>query len=285
MAIASLGNPSPPNTPRLSPQNYMALEEVVNAIAFGQRTESITLLVVRCNYAQLGETLLAELLQRLNTESLQGPVHTLQLNCFPHFPDAITGEDLVDQLQTLAQEDCPGAMIILGLEAIPTPEKLFAQLNRQREQVCHQFAFPLVLWMTDKSYSLLAQYANDLESISGGTTLSIQPSPNQLLQWLHTAVHNLFETLLQPNSSASVEQRLQQWDSDGLQHHELAIALAELQEQHYPITLDLQINITFAQGLQYPLKRSETLFAQSATYWQNHAHTHDAQLKRGLALF
>ncbi|MGK7888998.1 MAG: hypothetical protein AB4042_06660 [Leptolyngbyaceae cyanobacterium] len=285
MAIASPPQYLSSKSSSPAPQHYAVLEEVVNAIALGQGTEDMTLLVVRCNYTQLGEIVLAELLEGLSGEDLQGGVYTLRLNCFPHDHRGLAAEEIVHQLQTITQEDTPGAVILLGLDAIHTPETLLKQLNKGREQLCRQFAFPVLLWVTDQGYGLLSQYANDLESISGGTTLLIQPTLSQLHQWLQDAAHRMFEALLAPHQPTSLEQRSQDWDSGMLQLHELAIALTELQANAYPIAPDLQASIAFTQGVQRHPQDSETLFQQSLSYWHDHPDVPNVSLKQGLALY
>lgn len=256
-----------------SAQNEAALEELTSAIVFGQGADTITLLLVRCNYARLRDQMVEQLGQRLAAEELQGPVQVLRLGT--------NDDNLYAQLQTM-QGRKPGAVLVLGTEQLVSLEAFLVELNKRREEFRREFPFPLVLWFTDEGYRLLSQFANDFESIAGGETIEFTLSGEALTQGLQQASQRLFATLLEPNRPESFNRRLQQLDFGYLQGHEVALALGELQTQKIALEPGLQASVAFAQGLNLPNQEAIELFQQSADYWRTQA---DKPLHYGLSLF
>ncbi|MEM8611212.1 MAG: hypothetical protein AAGF93_04270, partial [Cyanobacteria bacterium P01_H01_bin.105] len=252
-------------------QNEAALEELTSAIVFGQGADTITLLLVRCNYERLRDQMVEQLEQRLDEEELQGPVQVLRLGA--------DDTNLYAQLQT-TQNSQPGAVLVLGTEQLGSLETFLVELNKRREEFRREFAFPLVLWFTDEGYRLLSQYANDFESIAGGETIEFTLSAETLTQGLQQASEQLFATLLVANTPESFNRRLEQVDFDYLQNDELGLALTELQAQGTKLQPDLQASVAFAQGLNSLNEAAAGLFEQSASYWQGRS-----PLKHGLSLF
>ncbi|MEO0352523.1 MAG: hypothetical protein AAF282_20970, partial [Cyanobacteria bacterium P01_A01_bin.15] len=256
-----------------SAQNQAALEELTSAIVFGQGADTITLLLVRCNYGRLRDQMVAQLRERLAVEDLQGPVQVLQLEAENH--------NLYARLRSQTKQ-LPGTVLVLGAEQLNSSalEAFLVDLNKRREEFRREFQFPLVLWFTDEGYRRLSQYANDFESIAGGETIEFALSTEALIQGLQLACDRLFNTLLAPNTPESFNQRLKQLDTDYLATDEVSLALADLQQRGVQLTPDLQAGVTFAQGLNVPNQDAAELFEQSAHHWQ----TQDP-LKYGLALF
>ncbi|MEM7063688.1 MAG: hypothetical protein AAF572_11055 [Cyanobacteria bacterium P01_B01_bin.77] len=254
-----------------SAQNEAALEELTGAIAFGQGADTITLLLVRCNYARLRDQMVEQLGQRLTAEELQGPVQVLRLGA--------NDDNLYAQLQTM-QGRLPGAVLVLGTEQLDSLETFLVELNKRREEFRREFPFPLVLWFTDEGYRLLSKFANDFESIAGGETIEFSLSGKAVTECLQQASERLFATLLEPETPESFNRRLEQVGFGYLQSDELELALDALQAQGVELELDLQASMAFAQGLNALNEAATELFEQSASYWQ----THDP-LKYGLALF
>ncbi|ASC73870.1 hypothetical protein XM38_048440 [Halomicronema hongdechloris C2206] len=143
-----------------SAHNQAALEELASAIAFGQGADTITLLLVRCNYGRLCDRMVAALLTKLESEALQGAVHVLRLQAHDH--------NLYGLVQATTEEQRPGAVLVLGTEAVDSLEVLLVEMNKRREEFRRDFPFPLVLWFTDDGYRQLSHHANDFESIAGG---------------------------------------------------------------------------------------------------------------------
>ena len=168
--------------------NAAALDELVGAIAFGQGTDDLTLLLVRCNYARLRERLLDRLVAQLGAEELQGEVHVLRLGA--------ADRNLYAQVQAAAQQQRPGAVIVVELEAINGAEALLVEVNKRREEFRQDFHFPLVMWFTDETYHQLSKFANDFESIAAGETIEFTLPQGELMGRLRASADGMFEALL-----------------------------------------------------------------------------------------
>jgi hypothetical protein len=246
-----------------SPQNEAALAELTSAIAFGQGADTITLLLVRCNYGALRERMVAALVARLAAEALDGPVHTLRL--------APQNSNLYAQVRAVAAAQRPGAVLVLGTEGVDALDVLLVEMNKRREEFRRDFPFPLVLWFTDDGYRQLSNYANDFESIAGGETIEFRLGGAVLTQQLEAAAQRLFEALLAPDRSESFNRRLIGLDLGCLRPEEVAIALADLQAQGTALPPDLQASVAFARGLNIRNEDAIALFDQSAAHWEGEA--------------
>ncbi|MEM6840562.1 MAG: hypothetical protein AAF609_27490, partial [Cyanobacteria bacterium P01_C01_bin.120] len=187
-----MSNPSPTDTFEFgdnTAHNEAALAELASAIAFGQGADTITLLLVRCNYVKLRDHMVTALLEKLQTEDLQGPVHLLPLAAAEH--------NLYAQIHTVAQEQRPGAVVVVGTETVTALAPLLVEMNKRREDFRRDFPFPLVLWFTDDGYRQLSDHANDFESIAGGETIEFRLSGAALSQQLQAAAQRMYEALLQ----------------------------------------------------------------------------------------
>jgi hypothetical protein len=259
-----------------SPQNEAALAELTSAIAFGQGADTITLLLVRCNYGALRERMVAALVARLAAEALDGPVHTLRL--------APQDSNLYAQVRAVAAAQRPGAVLVLGTEGVDALDVLLVEMNKRREEFRRDFPFPLVLWFTDDGYRQLSNYANDFESIAGGETIEFRLDQATLTQQLQGAAQRLFDALLAQDRPESFDDRLDGLDLGCLSPGEVEIALAGLQAQGVDLSPDLQASVAFAQGLNIPYEDAIALFDRSAAHWEGEPGE-AAALKRGLALF
>ncbi|MEO0824070.1 MAG: hypothetical protein AAFY67_00210, partial [Cyanobacteria bacterium J06642_9] len=272
--------PTPPDPIHFSADlahNAAALEELVGAIALGQGADAMTLVLVRCNYAQLRERILAELLAKLAAEDLQGEVHVLRLGA--------DERNLYSLVQGTTEHQRPGAVMVLQTELVHSLETLLVEVNKRREEFRRDFPFPLVLWFTDAGYHQLAQFANDFESVAGGETIEFELPATELAQRLQEAAQQMFDGLLAPNTPESFNRRLKKIALGYLGTEEIAIALADLQAQGHVFDPDLQASVAFAQGLNVRNEEAIALFEQSAAHWQRQSDNPDARLKQGLSLF
>ncbi|MEO0491003.1 MAG: hypothetical protein AAFZ49_15815, partial [Cyanobacteria bacterium J06659_2] len=109
--------PTPPDPIHFSADlahNAAALEELVGAIALGQGADAMTLVLVRCNYAQLRERILAELLAKLAAENLHGVGHVLRLGA--------DERNLYSLVHGTTQHQRPGAVMLLPPAVSPSLE-------------------------------------------------------------------------------------------------------------------------------------------------------------------
>ena len=133
----------------IAAENERSLSTLVRTIARFQGSFSLTL--VRCNYASLR----SEMLQKLRD------ISTVEYQELALEPATKT---LYQTILNAVQEQPPKALIIFGLESVVAIDDLLAGANRARDQFKQDFAFPLILWVTDSVLSKFSRSANDLKS-------------------------------------------------------------------------------------------------------------------------
>ena len=130
-------------------ENERSLATLVRTIARFQGNFSLT--IVRCNYASLRSAILDKLREISTVEYqvlvLEPTTRTLYQTIF----DAVQGQP-------------PKALIVVGIESVVAIDDLLAGANRARDQFKRDFAFPLILWVTDAVLAKFSRSANDLKS-------------------------------------------------------------------------------------------------------------------------
>ncbi|MEG4055201.1 MULTISPECIES: nSTAND1 domain-containing NTPase [unclassified Microcoleus] len=133
----------------IAAENERSLSTLVRMIARFQGKFSLTL--VCCNYASLRHATLQKLrdcstvqYQELVLEPATKILHPTILNA--------------------VQEQLPKALIVVGIESVVGLDDLLAGANRSRDQFKQDFAFPLILWVTDAVLAKFSRSANDLKS-------------------------------------------------------------------------------------------------------------------------
>jgi len=133
----------------IAAENERSLSTLVRTIARFQGSFSLTL--VRCNYASLRSAMLQKLRDRSTVEYQELALEPAT-------------KTLYQTLLNAVQEQPPKALIIFGLESVVAIDDLLAGANRARDQFKQDFAFPLILWVTDAVLSKFSRSANDLKS-------------------------------------------------------------------------------------------------------------------------
>ena len=149
---------------------------MVRTIARFQGTFSLT--IVRCNYASLR----SEMLQKLRARST---VEYQELVLEP------ATKTLYQTLLNAVQEQPPKALIVVGIESVVAIDDLLAGGNRARDQFKQDFAFPLILWVTDAVLSKFSRSANDLKSWSPPPIQFTMP-PDDLMNLLGQKAEQAF---------------------------------------------------------------------------------------------
>jgi hypothetical protein len=133
----------------IAAENERSLSTLVRTIARFQGKFSLTL--VRCNYASLRYAMLQQLRDR----------STVKYQEIVLEPATKT---LHQTIMNAVQEQLPKALIVVGIESVVGLDDLLAAANRARDQFKQDFAFPLILWVTDSVLSKFSRSANDLKS-------------------------------------------------------------------------------------------------------------------------
>ena len=239
-----------------------------------------SLILARCNYANLREQLVESLRQLCALE-----IRVLVLDA------AETA--LYTRIQTELGATPPGVLLVFGLETVNHLERLLSTANQVREEFRKHCPFPIVLWVTDEAQRLLVNAAPDLESWATKTHFTLPPEG--LNQGIQQASDRLFSALLNPERHPVFEAQHLTFDLGLLNRSEVAVAVQELRNQGQALDPTLQASLDFLRGLQ--AENSEAAlecFEQSFRFWQQQqqqgterltAHQTDLGLREGLLLF
>ncbi|NJK74014.1 MAG: tetratricopeptide repeat protein [Microcoleus sp. SU_5_6] len=133
----------------IAAENERSLSTLVRTIARFQGSFSLTL--VCCNYASLRDAMLQKLRDRSTVEYQELVLETAT-------------KILHQAILNAVQEQPPKALIVVGIESVDAIDNLLAGANRSRDQFKQDFAFPLILWVTDYVLSKFSRSATDLKS-------------------------------------------------------------------------------------------------------------------------
>ncbi|MEG4422170.1 hypothetical protein QUA70_26830, partial [Microcoleus sp. LAD1_D5] len=225
----------------IAAENERSLSTLVRTIARFQGKFSLT--IVRCNYASLRSAMLEKLRDRSTVEYQELVLEPAT-------------KILHQTILNAVQEQPPKALIIVGIESVVALDDLLAGANRARDQFKQDFAFPLILWVTDSVLSKFSRSANDLKSWAPPPIQFTMP-PDDLMNLLQQQASQAF---------ANVENfKLDDCEIELLENDLLNAALGP----------ELQASWQFIQGLVKLQKnqRDSALehYQQSLTFWQqNH---------------
>jgi len=196
--------------------NQKSLNALVRSLRLSQG--QFRLILVRCNYGELRQ----RMVQRLREVS---PVSIRELV----LPESV--ESLYGFIKTELADETPQAVIVLGLESVKNLTGVFKSSNYIREELSHNFSFPLILWMNDPVWQRLIRVAPDLESWA--TTVEFQWTTAELLEFLTQETEKLFR--------ADLTISLDNYD-------EIELAWTALQKRGQAIALKLSANLEFVRG-------------------------------------
>lgn len=222
----------------IAAENERSLSTLVRTIARFQGKFSLTL--VCCNYASLRHATL----QKLRDSST---VHYQELVLEP------ATKILHQTILNAVQEQLPKALIVVGIESVVGLDDLLAGANRARDQFKQDFAFPLILWVTDAVLAKFSRSANDLKSWAP-TPIQFTIPPDDLMNLLQQKASQAF---------ADVENfKLDECEIESLENDLLNVALNE----------ELQASWQFIRGLVEFQKNQIDLalahYKQSLRFWQ-----------------
>ena len=227
----------------IAAENERSLSTLVRTIARFQGKFSLTL--VCCNYASLRDAMLEKMCDLSTVEYQElvlGPATKI----------------LHQTILNVVQEQPPKALIVVGMESVVALDDLLAGANRARDQFKQDFAFPLILWVTDAVLAKFSRSASDLKSLV--------PAPIQFT----IPPDNLMNLLQQKASQAfsDVENfKLDDCEIESLENDLLNLAAG--------LDPELQASWQFIRGLVQSQKNQIDLaiahYQQSLAFWQqNH---------------
>ena len=241
-----------------------------------------SLMLARCNYANLRQQLVESLRQQCALE-----IRVLSLKS--------SETALYTRILAEVGEDPPGAMMVFGLEMVTDLEQLLSTANQVREEFRKNCPFSVVLWVTDDVWRVLVHAAPDLESWA--TRTHFTSPPEALNQGLQQAVDRLFSALLNPETIETFDTLRPNLDLGFFNPSELASAIQELRIHGQELDPILQASLDFVEGLrtERPAEALEC-FERSLQFWQQQesqeaeaassaSNTDNPTLREGFLLF
>lgn len=156
--------------------NERSLKTLARTIQLSQG--QFSLILVRCNYPELTE----EMRQRLHQKS----TIEIQELILPK-----SGKRLYDAIANSIKSQTPKALMVLGLESVVAIDELLTGANRDRDLFKRDFAFPLILWMTDRLLHIMGKSAADLTTWSS-PPIKFIPDPDFLISFQQETIEKAF---------------------------------------------------------------------------------------------
>ncbi|MEQ8999796.1 MAG: tetratricopeptide repeat protein [Coleofasciculus sp. B1-GNL1-01] len=234
--------------------NQKSLNALVRSLRLSQG--QFRLILVRCNYGELRQRMVQSL-----REVSPVPIRELVL--------AESVKSLYRFIKTELADETPQAVIVLGLESVRNLTDVFKSSNYIREELSHNFSFPLILWMNDPVWQRLIRVAPDLESWA--TTVEFQWTTAELLEFLTQETEKLFR--------ADLTVSLDNYD-------ELELAWTALQKRGQEIAPELAANLEFVRGFNdFKHHRFDEALAHYQTCRDVLIDAHTEELERQGILF
>ncbi len=156
-----------------------SLRRLAKAISLSQG--EFSLILVSCNYPQLQEQM-AKLLKEISTVEIQ------ELVLHPSV------KTLYTTIQKTIEDRQPQALMVFGLDSVVDINQVLTSTNLVRNQFRKQFAFPLVLWVSDEILQKLTRMAPDFKNWAT-TAIRFEVPNNQSIEW--TAITAWKRSILQ----------------------------------------------------------------------------------------
>jgi WD40 repeat protein len=222
------------------PDNERSLQTLARTLKLTQKRFS--LILVRCNYTSLQEQILQRLRQQCSVEFAE-----LVL------PSSTT--KLYSNILHQVEDQPPAALMILGLESVQALDDLLVAANKTRDKFKSDFAFPIILWVTDRILHRLGRLAPDFNSWAS-PPIQFTIASDDMVKSLRQKAEQAF--------SSDADFSLDGFDLKAVQED-----LASDQQESDP---ELQASLAFMLGLlDYRNNRLDLAIAhyqQSLTYWQ-----------------
>lgn len=155
-------------------KNQRALHTLARAISLS--SGEFSLILVRCNYTSLQERMVKNL-HELFASSEMAPANWLEIEL-----DRQAKTLYSTIIQRINQaENPPMVLMIFGLDSVVAIDQLLKSINQVRDEFRKNFAFPLVLWMTEKLLQKLIRLAPDFKSWAAAS-IKFEASSDELIQ-------------------------------------------------------------------------------------------------------
>jgi tetratricopeptide (TPR) repeat protein len=267
----------PPDSPppqAVVDRNHRSLRTLSRAIELSQG--QFSLILVRCDYAQLR----SHLVQQLQTQcsvpirvlTLPDSSKTLFTKIQTEMAAAAThGGGDSPSLLSVATADPPQALMILGLESVTAIEAVLTSTNQVREEFRKNCPFPLVLWVNERVLQLLLRLAPDFKAWAG-TSIGFEMAIADLKRSLQEHADQLFADVLDSGDETFMATQRVRWQNNTLRRSELPFALQDIFRSGEPLEERFQASLDFLLGRdahsQGELETAQDCYESSRNFWQ-----------------
>ncbi len=243
------------NSFNISPEIEDSLQELSLLLDIYDGT--FTLLLARCNYANLRDRAISRLAEILPTKMRHVRLESTTTSIY---------HKIQESTPTIREGNLP-AVMLLGLESTENIDALIKGLNQIREEFRKNCLYPIVLWINDDVLKRLIKNAPDFESWT--TTIEFAIASKDLIGSLTAGTEALFHlalsaNLIDPSHSLGRISHL-----GGIYISELDVALRDLHNQGRKITPSLQAGLDFIRGMNTRDFAKSLVYLQSSyQYWE-----------------
>ncbi len=215
---------------------------------------TFTLLLARCNYANLRDRAIARL-----CEISSMPIRQVGI-------EATTSS--IYQLIQPEGSTATTSIMVTGIELSGNVDGLVKSLNQIREEFRKNCHFPIVLWINDDVLKRMIRVAPDFESWT--TTIELAIAGNDLKESLYSGTEALFNMalsakLIDPSYSLGRISHL-----GGIYLSELDLALRDLRNQGQAIAPALKAGLDFIRGMNTAEFSTSLSYLQASyQYWES----------------
>lgn len=246
--------------------NENSCQELAWAIeaSFGE----FSLILVRCNYANLREHTVQQLREMCAFKIRE--VHLSE-----------SEKTLHSTIKNNLGDEHPLAVMVFGLESVITIEQLLTTTNSVREEFRKNFSFPLVLWINDDILQKLICLAPDFETWS--TTIEFIITDNELIHLIQQTADDVFAKLLDFGAGLFLDNAALKLGVGSPRRVELESAWRELIERKIAFSPELKASLEFVMGRDSwsSAEMSRQYYENSLAYWRE---THNLE-RQGCLLY
>ncbi len=239
--------------------NQNSFQTLLRAIELSQG--QFSLILVRCNYADLRKQMVRQLLA-------QCPIDLRQIVLDQ------SASTLYKTILTELGQEQPPALIVFGLESVSSVSTMLVSTNQVREEFRKNFPFPLLLWVNDEILQKLIRLAPDFESWA--TTVEFGLPAQQLTEFLRREADRAFAKALDAGAGRFPHSCHLDPEIDSPDRGELQSALNDLVRCGQPPEPDIEASVQFIFGrdahLSGRMEQALLHYERSLAFWQQTDH-------------
>ncbi|NET31768.1 MAG: hypothetical protein F6K19_07165 [Cyanothece sp. SIO1E1] len=237
--------------------NERSLKTLSRAIALSRG--QFSLILVRCNYVELQ----TQMRQRLQ-ECCPIQIRDLVLHG--------SAKTLYSAIHNKLGQECPQALMILGLESVAALDALLTATNQVRDEFRKSFAFPLVLWVNDEVLQKLSKLSPDFNSWAG-VPIQFSLPTEALIHLLWQETDTRFAQAMEVGAGRFPRSSALYLETSFYSKSASKAALKDLQHRSQVLGPALTASLQFILGLDayanHQMEQARQYYQQSLEFWQS----------------